>query len=503
MKKIITSLAVFVAVLTLLSGPVLAEEDFFQKADRMRKEGKITEAYRYYGKAIKKDPDNPAIYRARGDLYLTQGITGSAIGDYEKAVKLGDNSPEIWYRLGIAYASYGNTHESLKCLKKALEINSNFVQAHLFAGQVLNKRGKYDEAIKEFKTTISLAPQWPWGYKYLADMYFYKKKDAGLAEKNYRAALQRFGNSISRQMKHHIEGILNLIAIARLARDFKVSHPDDLESFLKAAAGEDLVFYGYYENKVEMYMDDNLFSTLKKIRSALVQAESAGIPERDDYSNFRSYYRLKKEPLITYINTYVENRQKFMHYRGEERQEFSDMVKEAEALIAKHQFLQAINRLNNAIEFASRHRLEVDVDRAKKLISTAELKIKRLPRNKIKDMETARIFYDAITCDEWLSAARKGRLDRKRHVIISGRFQQAVEGIVILKKSSINYDFSLDTAYLDENMNAAGLIFRKRRLFGEGDFIDCIGRFVRTKRFTLVSGAETEIPLFRVVWCEE
>jgi len=98
-----------------------------------------------------------------------------------------------------------------------------------------------------------------------------------------------------------------------------------------------------------------------------------------------------------------------------------------------------------------------------------------------------------------LQAAKSGAFP-KNHVSLSGRFQQKVDDVVILKEVKIEYDFDLNVAFQSYQMNSMGLIFKAKRLFKEDDYISCIGKFKRIDEFKSLLGEKIEIPVFQVMY---
>lgn len=76
---------------------------------------------------------------------------GEAIAEYEKAVSLSPNDYRFWTALGVAYEQAGDHDKGERALKRAVSLAPSYGQPHWFLGNLLLRRGRYDEAFSELR----------------------------------------------------------------------------------------------------------------------------------------------------------------------------------------------------------------------------------------------------------------------------------------------------------------------------------------------------------------
>lgn len=76
---------------------------------------------------------------------------GEAIAEYEKAVSLSPNDYRFWTALGVAYEQSGNADKGEAALKRASSLAPSYAQPHWYLGNLLLRRGRYEEAFAELR----------------------------------------------------------------------------------------------------------------------------------------------------------------------------------------------------------------------------------------------------------------------------------------------------------------------------------------------------------------
>ena len=179
--------------------------------------------------------------------------------------------------------------------------------------------------------------------------------------------------------------------------------------------------------------------------------------------------------------------------------DFLSIIEKGKAAFTNEVWIVSLNAFREAIDLAKDNELPVNKNIPSEWLIKVEKKIDNLDENEIVTSELAELRYEPITYSEWLQLARKGEFSKK-YVSVSGKFQQKVGEVVILKDDTLEYDLFLETVFMSEKMNTAGLILKQKRLLREGDYISCIGKFDDIEKFETVLGAEFQLPVFRVVW---
>ena len=181
---------------------------------------------------------------------------------------------------------------------------------------------------------------------------------------------------------------------------------------------------------------------------------------------------------------------------------FLSIVENGKKAFSRKEWIVSYNAFNTAIEFAKENELAVKKDIPSDWLIKVQKKIANLDDDEIINRELADLHYKPLFYGEWLRLAKKGEFSKK-FVSVSGKFQQKVGDVIILKDDTAEYDFVLETVVRGEQMNSAGIILKKNRLLQEGDFISCIAQFNDIMKFETVMGSELQLPVFNVIWSPE
>ena len=175
------------------------------------------------------------------------------------------------------------------------------------------------------------------------------------------------------------------------------------------------------------------------------------------------------------------------------------LVEKGKNAFSRKDWLNAYNNFKKASDFTKENELAVEVDISQSWLKKTQKKIAKLDADEIFSEELALLRYKPVSYSNWLNIAKKGNFS-KEYVSLSGNYQQTVDNVVILKNPTLNFDFFLETAFVGEEMNSVGLIFDKKRLLREEDYISCIGKFDDIKKMETIMGVEIQLPVFEVIW---
>jgi len=158
-----------------------------------RLQGRASDAARYFGQAVEKNPNDLALVNeyvlalaAAGDfrtasrlverwkasapnnafvwemaarLSLARGARDEAEQAFLKATALAPDSARPYYELGVLYAGQRKLPQAEARLRKAVEKEGRNVAARVLLGVVLNAQGKIDEANAEYRRVLELSPK--------------------------------------------------------------------------------------------------------------------------------------------------------------------------------------------------------------------------------------------------------------------------------------------------------------------------------------------------------
>jgi len=143
------------------------------------------------GCATSEQAKQKAIIHFRlGSEYLQRGDPTSALREFLEAEKFDPQEASIQFALGSALNAKGRFQEGLQYYRKALEIDPKFTETHNAMGSTYLELGQWDNAIKEFETTLKdLLYLTPFFVENNLGWAYYKKGDIPRAIEHYSKAL--------------------------------------------------------------------------------------------------------------------------------------------------------------------------------------------------------------------------------------------------------------------------------------------------------------------------
>ena len=121
-------------------------------------QGNHLEAIKYYGYALKIDPNDPAILSNYGSSLNLTGQNKEAFSVLEKAIQLNPGSPEFNYNAGNILYDLGKFELSLKFYERATDLNNQYFQAHNNYGKALFNLRRFSEALIHYDKSLFLNP---------------------------------------------------------------------------------------------------------------------------------------------------------------------------------------------------------------------------------------------------------------------------------------------------------------------------------------------------------
>ncbi len=113
--------------------------------------GDYPEGMRHYLRAVKLDPENPALLNDLGWLSYKMNRYPEAVAALEKAVTLDSQNPMFHTNLGLAYQKAGRTDEAVDHLQRALAMNPQYTLALYGLGKAYESRGQYPDALQTYR----------------------------------------------------------------------------------------------------------------------------------------------------------------------------------------------------------------------------------------------------------------------------------------------------------------------------------------------------------------
>jgi len=133
---------------------------------------RYTQAEEHLKYAIKLNPDYPDALNNLGNVYLATEQWDKAIAQFEKCLDFilyQPNFPQVYTNIGIAYMRKGNLQDAENSFQTALRLSHKFCPARLNLGDLLGKRNRKNEALREYEKVIEYCPDSD--YSLLAHFY--------------------------------------------------------------------------------------------------------------------------------------------------------------------------------------------------------------------------------------------------------------------------------------------------------------------------------------------
>ena len=133
-------------------------EPAFQEADRLRRNGRYTEAVSAYRELLALRPDCAEVHNNLGMAQQELGDLEEALRSYRRAIALDPESAHPFNNLGTVLASRGDHAAAQQCFTRAVEIESGCVAACLNLGSSLQGVKQPEQAVQLYRRVLELEP---------------------------------------------------------------------------------------------------------------------------------------------------------------------------------------------------------------------------------------------------------------------------------------------------------------------------------------------------------
>jgi 2-polyprenyl-3-methyl-5-hydroxy-6-metoxy-1,4-benzoquinol methylase/Flp pilus assembly protein TadD len=124
--------------------------ELIQSAERLKAQGRFTEAEAAFRCALQANPQSPALWWSLGDLYAQTANFSGVEHCCRQIVSLNPDLPEVWLYLGMALQRQNRLEEAESALQSALRLNPGLVDGHYQLGIVQQSLGRNDAAIASY-----------------------------------------------------------------------------------------------------------------------------------------------------------------------------------------------------------------------------------------------------------------------------------------------------------------------------------------------------------------
>jgi tetratricopeptide (TPR) repeat protein len=142
-------------------------------------------------------PRNADLITYLAEVKINQGHPAEASRLVANAETIGGVTAVREQIAGLAESAEGHLGPAESHFRRAIELDPKFVPGHYFLARLLYTRNRFDDAIQESKTTITLSPDFVRAYENLG-LCYEGKDDSKQAEQWYREAIVHDSESVSK-----------------------------------------------------------------------------------------------------------------------------------------------------------------------------------------------------------------------------------------------------------------------------------------------------------------
>jgi tetratricopeptide (TPR) repeat protein len=116
------------------------------------------------GKAIDLSPNDPSLYEARGNIYLTAKQYTDAYSDYKKAIAVAPYKAaqsSINADLANVYAGQGDYDQAFSYMRKAISLQAGNAHLYVVSGNIHRDAGHFTDAIGLYTQVFNLTKRGP------------------------------------------------------------------------------------------------------------------------------------------------------------------------------------------------------------------------------------------------------------------------------------------------------------------------------------------------------
>ena len=166
--------------------------------------------------AVQSDPTNDSYHSTLGDIYFSLDRYDDAAAEYNQAVRLDPTSESNWYSLGQAYNQTGNYAGAEQAFQKIK--NQEPLDAAFGLGQTYHLMGRYNDAVSELQSAITINPKLGYAYLELGRVYTDQKEFDKAKEQV--STLSNIDQSLASQLSSYINHNESPQIIAAYSTDF-------------------------------------------------------------------------------------------------------------------------------------------------------------------------------------------------------------------------------------------------------------------------------------------
>lgn len=142
------------------------------KAAQLIKESKFEDAHTVLGELLQREPQNPRILFALGQVSKALGQLDKAQDFMEQALQLAPNEADWYSQLGDLLSSQGKLEASIKFYQQAVDLKPDHIQALNNIAVAQSRLGQVEASIRSYRQVLQLDPDYLISLNNLASLLF-------------------------------------------------------------------------------------------------------------------------------------------------------------------------------------------------------------------------------------------------------------------------------------------------------------------------------------------
>jgi tetratricopeptide (TPR) repeat protein len=138
--------------------PAVVGADPLDKGADMFEKGDVVQAAHYFEKALRQDPDDPALNFYLGRCLLVLHQPQQALHGLEKAAALAPQEADYHFWLGVGYWANLDLDKEIGSYLKALQCDPRHVQARVYLGHAYLDRKQWKAALEQYDAALTVNP---------------------------------------------------------------------------------------------------------------------------------------------------------------------------------------------------------------------------------------------------------------------------------------------------------------------------------------------------------
>jgi tetratricopeptide (TPR) repeat protein len=149
-------------------------ESYYRRGNAYHMLGDHTHALEDLTTAIELDPSDPENYRERGWIRYDQGEYEESIADFDRAIELDLRAASGYMGRGSAYRELQDFDHAIADLSHAISLDANFGEVYYQRGYTYELSGDYEAAFADYQHAVELNPRDGYALQQMASIEFYK-----------------------------------------------------------------------------------------------------------------------------------------------------------------------------------------------------------------------------------------------------------------------------------------------------------------------------------------